>query len=412
MGGTRLCYALASLCAFSGAACAAQNGNKESLGTVVGHVYCADTNAPARLARVMLEPVREVDEFQPPKAGQPRQHGSTVSFIETNLDGSFAMQKMKPGTYYVIAEKDGYVSPMAQFTRSDLERPTREVKLRMAKLLPKVSVEGNQSTSVEVRLERGAAISGNVSFDDGSPASGLTVKVLRKEKDGKWAVVETSAMSPFKTGANTDDQGHYRIAGLLSGEYTAQTDLTLNETLVSGFLGSAFSSMVKTHFSLPVFSGGGVRPATAVPFKVGAGEERTGEDIVIPLAKLHGVTGTIMAGRDGHIVNGGTVALLYADDKSEMASVNVNADDSTFHFEFVPEGEYIVQVKSAGDVVREEIPNPPNTMPPTDTRVRILHSYGGSEQPLSVHGEINSVVLSVPEQSAKGSARPASGGTP
>jgi len=29
---------------------------------VTGHVYCADTNAPARLASVMLEPVRAVEE--------------------------------------------------------------------------------------------------------------------------------------------------------------------------------------------------------------------------------------------------------------------------------------------------------------------------------------------------------------
>jgi hypothetical protein len=40
----------------------AQQGDKKSaITTVTGHPYCADTNAPARLASVMLEPVRAVD---------------------------------------------------------------------------------------------------------------------------------------------------------------------------------------------------------------------------------------------------------------------------------------------------------------------------------------------------------------
>jgi hypothetical protein len=251
-------FAAAGMCIICGAAAGAQNESKGSTGAVSGHVYCADTNAPARLATVTLEPVRQVDEFKPQTEDQLRQlasHGSTISFIETNLDGSFALRKVKPGTYYVIAEKDGYISPMAQFTRSDLERPTQEVKLRMAKVLRKISVEANQSTSVEVRLERGAAISGSVNFDDGSPASGLAVKVLRKGKDGKWAVMESSARTRFTPSTKTDDQGHYRIAGLPSGEYIAEADLTLNETVIEGFLGSFTSASMETKSSLPVFSG-------------------------------------------------------------------------------------------------------------------------------------------------------------
>jgi hypothetical protein len=45
-------------------ASAAQNnlGTKRAATTVTGHVYCADTNVPARMASVMLEPVRVVDE--------------------------------------------------------------------------------------------------------------------------------------------------------------------------------------------------------------------------------------------------------------------------------------------------------------------------------------------------------------
>ena len=37
----------------------AQNSAKPGTGTVTGHVYCADTNAPARTASVLLEPVKD-----------------------------------------------------------------------------------------------------------------------------------------------------------------------------------------------------------------------------------------------------------------------------------------------------------------------------------------------------------------
>ena len=36
--------------------------------TVSGHVYCADTNAPARMATVILQPAAGIDAIKP---GQP-----------------------------------------------------------------------------------------------------------------------------------------------------------------------------------------------------------------------------------------------------------------------------------------------------------------------------------------------------
>jgi hypothetical protein len=49
-----------------------QQPEKKSAGsTVTGHVYLADTNTPARLATVMLEPAGALDnEPEPPSAGR------------------------------------------------------------------------------------------------------------------------------------------------------------------------------------------------------------------------------------------------------------------------------------------------------------------------------------------------------
>jgi hypothetical protein len=47
---------------FSVVATAQSNSAKPATSTVTGQVYCADTNAPAGMAPVMLEPVRVVNE--------------------------------------------------------------------------------------------------------------------------------------------------------------------------------------------------------------------------------------------------------------------------------------------------------------------------------------------------------------
>jgi hypothetical protein len=324
-----------------------------------------------------------------------------VPAIDTKLDGSFTIDNVKPGKYYVTVEKQGYLSPMAQFSVDELEQPTPDLKKKIAKALQQITVDANQTVSIEVRLERAAAISGSVRFDDGSPAAGLIVKALRKEKDGKW---RPPARNRFWSAIETDDQGHYRIAGLPAAEYIVETDLTLIESMVSNLLSIGGRTETFDKFSLSFFSGGSARQRDAAAFKLTEGEERTGEDIVVPLAKLQPVAGTVIAKRDGHVVNAGKLTLLYADDRTPAASTDVDKEDSAFHFEFVPEGDYILTVKNARDVVREEVADPPGSEPPSHTNEKVLHAYGDSEQPVTIHGDTSGLVISVPETSTKAAA--------
>ncbi len=199
----------------------------------------------------------------------------------------------------------------------------------------------------------------------------------------------------------TDDQGRYRIAGLPAAEYIVETELTLSGGMVSNLLGIGSSSETFNIFSLSFFSGGSTRQRDAAAFKLTEGEERTGEDIVVPLEKLHPVTGTVIAKRDGHVVNAGKIDLLYADDRTLAASTDLDKEGSTFHFEFVPEGDYILSVKSASDVVREEVADPPGSEPPSHTNEKLLHAYGDTEQPVTIHGDTSNLVIVVPETNTK-----------
>ena len=375
--------------------------------TVTGHVHCADTNAPARLASIMLEPVRVLDSAGH-WSSRSEEEEVTMTAVETTLDGSFLIPKVVPGTYYVIAYKQGYLSPLANFPEDVLTHPSDEDRKHIAAAVPKITIEAGLPASIDLRLERGAAISGAILFDDGTPAAGLAVHALVRRKQGQKETWTALPPSPFITtrDAQTDDLGHYRLIGLSPREYIVQVTLELKNTLFGlhpGQVGG--SSMPNQLASIAFYSGSTARQHDATPFKLTAGEERSGEDFIIPLAKLHSVTGELVAAHDGHPLNHGYVKLIDADDKSELEHSKIERTDGKFHLYFVPEGNYLLHVSDAADVTYEDIPFPPGTMPPTHEETHILHIYGHADQPINIHDDVPTVVISVPEKSAAPAAK-------
>lgn len=365
--------------------------------TVSGHVYCADTNAPARMATVMLEPAEAADAHQQGR----HDHASTyASAVQTLLDGSFSIPHVAPGTYYVIASVPGYVSPLSALgiSAEDIQKPDDTLRNKIANTVPRILVQQNLPVAIDVTIERGAAVSGTVLFGDGSPAGGLEVHLLIRKKD-KWVYLQ---YGPNETAAQTrtDDRGVYRISGLPAREFLVEVDLQLNKmTYEFGAGGSGTSTEVG--YSLPIYSGNIWRKKDATPVSLRSGEDRAGEDIQIPISKLHTVRGSITAARDGHTINGGSVSLLHADDKSEAARASLTKDDNVFAFSFVPEGDYILHVAGAADLEYEEIPNPPHSVPQTRTEVHTLHIYGSTDQALHIDGDLPGLTVAVPELPVK-----------
>ena len=171
----------------------------ELTGSVMGKVACDDANVPARFARVTLDPVPLAADATKAQAtglgaGLGADVGSGVisgsagvtvttvtTTVETALDGSFSMPKVKAGEYYVNIEKEGYITAKSMFTAKEIANPTPEVKAILDKVLHRIKVEVGQTTQVEVRLERGAALGGTVLYDDGSPAGEMQLKLLHKD---------------------------------------------------------------------------------------------------------------------------------------------------------------------------------------------------------------------------------------
>lgn len=391
---------------------AAPGVRPEPTGTVTGHVFCTDTNQPARFAKVSLEAVPSGTAA--PAAAAPSAtpsasvaQGTTVTShsVETELDGSFTLTKVKPGSYYVVVEKPGYIKARDIFTAKQMADPDPQVRALVDAALPRVKVEGGHTESAEVRIDRGAAISGTLLYDDGSPAADIEVKLLHKDAAGKW--VALNGNRNFRPNTTTDDRGQFRIASLLADEYMVQATLSLSNltTTTSGAGDNQMEMMMMDErFSLPFYGAGATRLTEAASIKLRAGQELTGQDMLLPISKLHHLTGRVAAGRDAHFVNAAKLTLVTRDDGKELATTEISRDDGLFHFEFVPDGDYILRVSNARDVVWEHAAPDPRSQsamfnPEGKDKERVLASYGDAEEPLLLRGEMLGVTVTVPPPS-------------
>jgi hypothetical protein len=378
-------------------------------GSVVGYVYCADTNAPARFANVVLEPesvIRASGVDWPPRDAAQTDRGDTTTAISAALDGSFRFEGVKPGRYYLIAILPGYIYPLSQFAQDDLQRPTPEVKDRIAALLePAVVVSANHTTAASLRLVRGATISGTVTYDDGNPAIAANLQLLVRQRNSKWGEANLVLAVLRQWGSfaiRTDDRGRFRISGLIPGTYALDVSIsTTNMTFSKMQLGGAsLQSSSRTGQTLHVYSGNRLNQKEASPIVITASEDRADADIVIPLSHLHTVSGTLIARRDGHALNQGRAILLYRADKSEVQGDWVQADGS-FSFSYIPEGEYLLQIRHAADTELREGRSSDGTSVVLPVPV---HRYSDFEQPLSVPGDLSGILASAPELLATSSA--------
>jgi hypothetical protein len=203
-----------------------------TFGTVSGHVYCSDTQLPARMGQIRLSSIPDPPAGGPSAKKEPSEPRNISTKI--GLDGSFLFPHVPPGNYYVVADRPGYIGPESQFTDAEIGSFAPEMRELIAKSVPTISVVENKTTTIDVHLHRGAAISGILRYDDGSPVPMDQVDILRRDKTGQWVLLDTE-MPPF-----TDDLGHFRISGLPAGEYI------LNSSFQSSGLFNLFGETEKT----------------------------------------------------------------------------------------------------------------------------------------------------------------------
>jgi hypothetical protein len=376
----------------------AQTRAPEDLGTVTGHVLCGDTQRPARLASVRLVPTSITAAAKPNAFDDQAALGSNLPPVQTDLDGNYTVHKVRPGAYYLRIDYPGYLTPITSFTRDQLAKPSLDIQKRITSELQTVTVAPHAATRADATLPRGAAISGTVTYDDGTPAPGISVILYTRNDKGEFK----NEVVPQNFINNTDDHGRYHFDSLPADSFVLAANFSINETVITTLPnpvgnGTLQMNMQKTLFSLPLYSGNVLRLHDATIIKTDAGSDTPAVDLTLPLSKLHGVSGTVTA-KDGHTLSGGDVALLYADTREELTDTSIGREDGRFDFPYVPEGSYILTVKKALDINQVEVANPPGSTPKFHLEDKTVHTYGSAEQPLTVQGDLASVLVIVPDK--------------
>lgn len=357
-----------------------------STGVITGSVYCSDSNSPARFALVTLEKVPEGNHAKP----APPQGAAMNPTATTDLRGNFELRDVPPGSYFVIPYLRGYASPVSSIDPKAASPNASAASLADATV---VEVEGNHTAQLQIRLERAASISGTVTFDDSSPAIGMSVDVFRQAADGSFASIRNSLGGPsgiFRQINATDGSGRYLVDSLPEGRYVVAISTPTRTTGAMGsLLQGSGSYTLKSEYGdqLTVYTDQAMRLKDATPIEVRAGSDITGSNIVIPLAKLFTVAGFVVDAATESNVGRGPVQLLYADDQT-VARFSTIDPSGRFRFNAVPGGSYLVRVPNASQFAGD---------PMASGSQSVGLTYGSGQTSVQIDRDLLDIVVPVPE---------------
>ena len=328
-------------------------------GTVTGHVTLGDTQRPGRFATVVLYGVPTEVTATPkpdPDAGEEAQMKvfaaalksiGTVNMVQaqTGADGAYVATDVAPGDYYVFGAVTGYVSPLNQVQAlyqagADLKKPLPGIQI--------VHVVADHQSTADITITRGAAISGIISWDDGSPVTGAIFTVTPAKGDAKPpAQFSMLAIANVLSALSiSDDEGHYRISGLAPGDYIVTA--TIKTGGQSGLGAGMNLSKMMAVTPMTVYAPSAFHKADAKPLTLTAGEDLRDQVMTVNLGGLHSVSGRVASAEDHHGLNQATVRLQDGTDKEFMRSAAVDAAGN-FTVTFLPPGTYTMKVSDAED---------------------------------------------------------------
>jgi len=376
---------------------AQQPASAPGTGTITGRVTCADTQRPARFASVTLFGVPK--EATPPPKLDPSMDSAammaamkssfetsqktTMAQTQSDIGGAFVATDLAPGDYYVFAAAAGYVGPLsvvkaALNTGADAHLPLPGVVM--------VHVTAEHAVNADVTIERGAAVSGTVMWDDGTPISGASVAMTSAKGDEKEIPAEFEMLQSGSAGSNvraiTDDLGHFRVSGFVAGDYLVQVRL-LWAPRMNLTNGSIRGDTMFPPTPLVVFAPAAFHKTDAKTITLHRAEDRREVQITVNLGGMHSVSGRIGSAEDHHGLNSATVKLTDAQDKEFVRAANVDAAGN-FTVTLVPPGTYDLTVSDAADTVPDKRTDEEKAKLIRFTDSHAVRSYEDGKQPVII----------------------------
>jgi hypothetical protein len=375
-----------------------------AVGHLTGRVSCRDTGQPGRFASIQLLSA-QADTLPPltpaadlTDADRTKSLAAITSALKSalkgvlggshlstlsGLDGTFQLDKIPPGTYYVIAQLPGYTSPLSTLSQQDKLAPQADTLAAIASQAQKLIVLPGQTLNVKIELNRGATLGGSIAYSDGSPAPNVAPQLLLQAKDGTWKQIAANAPLP----AVTDDHGGFRIFGLAPGRYAVRAALPTDQAIIGIGLGQ-MSTHLAPGDALVVYSGGAVHESDLKPIELAGEDNRRDVKLTFPLQGLHTIAGTVVAESDQHPVNAGSIELQDPATKASLRTVSVGHDGS-FILHYVRDGDYVLKVSRAADTQSgdEDLPCP--------VGCKAIRSYASTALPVTVNADLSGVRLQV-----------------
>ncbi len=337
---------------------AAPSATPVGTGRITGHVLCDDTHRPARGALVTV--VRAEDA----QGGLGALANMSLTHVRT--DGTYLVDHLPPGKYKVFGSLAGYLSGMDDAFAADPHLGATPSTQQVLDQLGTAVVTPGATASLNVTLQRGAAVSGRILFSDGSPAGSVNLivedtkeppKATKADADDQLERAIAGRMFSRQS-AITDDQGHFRIAGLRPGSYRlAATQPQWNSdpgNQHSEQLGMIMFGVADPS-ALRVYAGDTVHRLNAKVFDLKPGDEVNGVDITLPIDAFHNLHGTVVA-TDGRPINMGQLTLQDTADDQFTFRTNLAAD-GTFVFAQIPAGTYTLS--AANPQIGKPVDAPP-----------------------------------------------------
>jgi len=286
---------------------------------IFGSVISDRTGQPLSRAQVILRPVT----------------GTTNSVLaETDERGQFILNRIGPGIYSLMAQRDGYL-PNTSARRGPLRLPP----------LLKLS-DGTRLRDLTFRLRPWGVVVGKVRYDDSEPAVGATVQLYRE------TVARGRRSMQLASSARVNDRGEYRVHGLSPGSYfvsamrnrPASPDLEEQDAIDE-------SGRSRTEFRYATtFYPSAQKLADAVAVSVGSGDEVGAIDVYLKPVPAVRIRGSITNGLTGLTMKDAIPVFrrVSPDGRSSisvpvnMRTVNLPSSRSGFEITGVTAGPYLV----------------------------------------------------------------------